>query len=94
MSPESAEPEPQNGRGGARWTPFPGAARTREPEPPPPRRSASIEITEVQVRTHSSRVQATETGVELIGIENICLAALGQLIRREEKGWRTGKERR
>lgn len=29
-----------------------------------------------------------EKGVELIGIENICLAALGRLIRREVKGWR------
>ncbi|KAL6083694.1 hypothetical protein STEG23_027685 [Scotinomys teguina] len=34
VSDESAEPELQNTRGGARWTPSPGAARMREAPPP------------------------------------------------------------
>lgn len=92
VSTESAEPELQSAAGGARRTPSPRAARTREPEPPSPRFPASVLIAVVQARTHSSLAQTLHKGGELIKIKKkkkICLTGLGQLIRREVKEWRT-----
>lgn len=89
VSAESAEPELQSAAGGARRTPSPGAARTREPEPPAPRLPASVPRAEGRARALSSLAQTLLKGGESMKIKKPVLPGRGQLRRREVRGWRT-----